>query len=148
MATTITLRYPTGSTDIYAYYVGRTLANYVADKVLFVEGTGPDTGLYTATVDETKGTQIVAFVGATQPGSWAEAIAGVSWEIVSAGIPTDIDGYTFTEAQRLMLAAMVGPITGGGTGTNVIKGADESKARITGTYDNLGNRTVTDLDAT
>lgn len=59
-----------------------------------------------------------------------------------------IDGYTFTEAQRLMLAAMVGPITGGGTGTNVIKGADESKARITGTYDSLGNRTQTEIDAT
>lgn len=91
MATTITLRYPTGSTDIYAYYVGRTLANYVADKVLFVEGTGPDTGLYTATVDETKGTQIVAFVGATQPASWEDAVVGVEWDLLIEAIKADAD---------------------------------------------------------
>lgn len=76
------------------------------------------------------------------------ASLALSYVVWAEEIQVDIDGYTFTEAQRLMLAAMVGPITGGGTGTNVIKGADESKARITGTYDNLGNRTVTDLDAT
>ncbi len=147
MATTITLRHPTGSTDIYAYYVGQTLADYVADKAIFVEGTGPDSGLYTAVVDETKGTSIVAFVGATQPASWAEALTGVSWD-VATGLPSDIDGYTFTEAQRLMLATLRGAITGGGTGENQIYAADGSKVRITATYDDLGNRTITDADAT
>lgn len=79
---TITLTgYPSGATDVYAYYVGQSLASYVADKVLFIEGTGPDTGLYTATVDESKGTSIVAFVGAAQPASWAEALVGVSWDL-------------------------------------------------------------------
>lgn len=73
--------YPSGATDVYAYYVGQTLASYATDKVLFVEGTGPDTGLYTATVDESKGTSIVAFVGAAQPASWAEALVGVSWDL-------------------------------------------------------------------
>lgn len=73
--------YPSGATDVYAYYVGQSLASYVADKVLFVEGTGPDTGIYFATVDETKGTNIVAFVGAAQPASWTEALVGVSWDL-------------------------------------------------------------------
>jgi hypothetical protein len=92
MATTITLRgYPTGAVDVYAYYLDQSLDDYVADKVLFVEGSGSDLGKYTAVVDETKGTQIVAFVGATQPASWADALPGVGWDLIIASIKADAD---------------------------------------------------------
>jgi hypothetical protein len=63
MSTLITVDpYPTGVTDLYAYYRSQSLANYVANKVLFVEKPSPDLGLYEATVDESKGTDIRAFV--------------------------------------------------------------------------------------
>lgn len=90
MATTITLRgYPTGAVDVYAYYLDQSLDDYVSDKVLFVEGSGSDLGKYTAVVDETKGTQIVAFVGATQPASWADALPGVGWDLLIESIKAD-----------------------------------------------------------
>ncbi len=89
--TPITLEYPTGSTDLYAYYVGRTLASYVADKVLFVERSAPDLGIYDATVDETKGTSLRLFVGATQPASWEAAVVGVTWDLLLAAIKADAD---------------------------------------------------------
>ncbi len=92
----ITLEYPTGSTDLYAYYVGRTLANYVADKVLFVERSAPDLGIYDATVDETKGTSLRLFVGATQPASWEDAVVGVGWDLLLAAFKADADLGTAT----------------------------------------------------
>lgn len=100
--------YPSGATDVYAYYVGQSLGNYVADKVLFVEGTGPDTGLYTATVDESKGTSIVAFVGAAQPASWADALVDVSWDLSNAIIQSRTD---LLGTGTIMLSA---PVSGDG----------------------------------
>ncbi len=94
--TPITLEYPTGSTNLYAYYVGRTLASYVADKVLFVERSAPDLGIYDATVDETKGTSLRLFVGATQPASWADAVVGVGWDLLLAAFKADADLGTAT----------------------------------------------------
>lgn len=82
MATQISaLGYTSGVTDLYAYYVEQSLANYVADKVLFVEGTGTDAGRYFASVDESKGTSIVAFRGATQPSGWDQAVPTLGWEL-------------------------------------------------------------------
>lgn len=59
----------------------------------------------------------------------------------------DIDGYTLEQAQKLILAALAGKISGGGTTTNTIKAADGSKDRITATVDASGNRTSLTLDA-
>ena len=87
----ITLEYPTGSTDLYAYYVGRTLASYVADKVLFVERAAPDLGIYDATVDESKGTSLRLFIGATQPASWADAVVGLTWDLLLEAIKDKTD---------------------------------------------------------
>jgi len=60
----------------------------------------------------------------------------------------DVDGYDMTEAMRLLLAVNAGELSGGGTTTNIIRAADDSKPRITATVDKLGNRTVLTLDAT
>lgn len=60
----------------------------------------------------------------------------------------NIDGYTLEESQKLALAALTGVVSGGGTTENVIKAADNSKTRITGTVDANGNRTAVVLDAT
>ncbi len=92
MATQISaLGYTSGVTDLYAYYVEQSLANYVADKVLFVEGTGADAGRYFATVDESKGTSIVAFRGATQPSGWDQAVPTLAWDLIIAAIKADAD---------------------------------------------------------
>ena len=106
MATTITLRgYPTGAVDVYAYYLDQSLDDYVADKVLFVEGSGSDLGKYTAVVNETKGKQIVAFVGATQPASWADALPGVGWDLIIESIKADPDLGTAGLIANAQLAA-------------------------------------------
>lgn len=62
--------------------------------------------------------------------------------------PTDVDGYTLQEAMRIAVAALAGKVSGGGTTTNTIRAADDSKARITATVDSSGNRTALTLDAT
>lgn len=108
---TITLTgYESGATDLYAYYLDQSLDDYVADKAPFTEGSGSDLGKYTAVVDETKGTQIVAFVGATQPASWAEALVGVSWDLLIAAIKADpdlgtSDGGLVAEVNKIPRAA-------------------------------------------
>ena len=117
--TPITLEYPTGSTDLYAYYVGRTLASYVADKVLFVERSAPDLGIYDATVDESKGTSLRLFVGATQPASWADAVVGVGWDLLLAAFKADADlgtatgGLVSNAAQVLNVQRAAAPVTAG-----------------------------------
>lgn len=60
----------------------------------------------------------------------------------------DIDGYTLEDAMKLMLAAMAGKLSGGGTTTITIRAADDSKTRITATVDASGNRSTLTLDAT
>jgi hypothetical protein len=62
--------------------------------------------------------------------------------------PIDADGLDLEEAMRIALAALAGKVSGGGTSTNVIKAADDSKTRITATVDANGNRTAITLDAT
>lgn len=60
----------------------------------------------------------------------------------------NIDGYTLEEAQRIILAALAGAVSGGGTTTNTIAAADGSKTRISATVDTSGNRSSLTLDAT
>lgn len=68
----------TSGQTIYAYPHGVTLANWATSRVLATEGTSPDLGRYSVTVDDAVGTQWELFVGATQPGSWAESIGAFS----------------------------------------------------------------------
>lgn len=51
------------------------------------------------------------------------------------------------EAARLILAAIAGKSTGGGTATITFRDVADSKARITATVDGSGNRTAVTLDA-
>lgn len=66
-------------------------------------------------------------------------------QILAAG---DIDGYAIEAALKLVLAACAGKSSGAGTGTEAIRAADDSKARITATVDSDGNRLAVTLDST
>ena len=65
-------------------------------------------------------------------------------QVLAAG---DIDGFSLEEACKLILA-MAGKLSGAGTTQNVMRAADDSKARITATVDSIGNRTAVTFDAT
>lgn len=83
--------------------------------------------------------------GVVLDGDVSADTAAVAAAVLAAG---NIDGYTLEESQKLLLAAFTGVLSGGGTTENVIKAADGSKTRITGTVDSNGNRTAVVLDAT
>lgn len=72
-------------------------------------------------------------------------ISEISEAVMAAG---DIDGYSFEETQKLILAASVGVLAGAATNSVTIEAADGSKVRITATVDADGNRTVVVLDVT
>lgn len=75
--------YATGVTDLYAFPVGKSLADWSTYRVLFTEGTDDDTELYTATVDTANGTNWVVFEGATQPASWGGALKGLVFNLLT-----------------------------------------------------------------
>lgn len=107
---TIRLTAPTGTTDWYAYYRGRTLASYVADAVQFVEKAAPDLGEYEASVDETKGTSLLLFSGATQPASWEDAEPGVEWDLTGE-LATAAATAAALDASKIQRSAS--PVTAG-----------------------------------
>lgn len=126
-----------------AAYVAWNDANYAAYRIAATE-TGAS-GRFPVPTPPSDATRYeFRFRGASL------ALSGVEWTGVDASASTgsglDIDGYNLEQSMRLQLAALCGAITGGGTGTNEIKAADGSKTRITATYDEYGNRTITDVD--
>lgn len=58
-----------------------------------------------------------------------------------------VDGATLREWFRLSGAAILGKLSGAGTGIEVFRALDDSKVRITATVDALGNRTLIVTDA-
>lgn len=67
------------------------------------------------------------------------AVAGdVSSSLMSQPIET---GFSFKDAMRLMLSAMAGKVSGGGTSSVTIRNVADTKSRITATVDSNGNRT-------
>lgn len=60
----------------------------------------------------------------------------------------DVDGFTVEGTLKLLLAALAGKVSGGGTTTITIRAADDSKSRIVATVDTASNRTALTLDAT
>lgn len=82
-------------------------------------------------------------IDATIDGTGMEA--GALAAILAAG---DIDGYSLEEALKLGLAVLAGEVSGAGTGTILIRAADDSKVRLTATTTAEGNRTALTLDAT
>lgn len=73
-----------------------------------------------------------------------DAVTEIKNAIFAGG---SIDGYTLEQSQRLILSAAVGKVSGGGTGTIVVRAANDSKDRITATGDSNGNRFTVTLDA-
>lgn len=59
----------------------------------------------------------------------------------------DIDGYSLEEALKLVLSALAGKVSGGGTTEITFRAADDSKDRIVATVTSAGNRTSITLDA-
>lgn len=64
---------------------------------------------------------------------------------LAAGVET---GLTLRQTLRLMAAVMVGKVSGAGTGTEVFRDVNDTKARVTATVDLDGNRTAITRDAT
>lgn len=76
MAKQVSLTRQPGLT-IYAFpdrASGYSLADWTTHRVLLTEGTGANTGHYTASLDESKSQLWWAFVGATQPADWDDEI--------------------------------------------------------------------------
>lgn len=84
---------------------------------------------------------ILTDTGTTLP----TTISGIPDLTLAAG---DIDGFSLENAQKIALAAVAGKLSGAATSTNIIRAADDSKARITATVDADGNRTAITLDGT
>ena len=57
-------------------------------------------------------------------------------------LPSAVDGKTLTEWFQIVGAMAAGDLSGAGTGTEVLKGLDNTTTRITATVDGSGNRTV------
>lgn len=57
-----------------------------------------------------------------------------------------IDGYTFEEALRIVLAALAGKVDGGGTTSIAIRDVQDTKDRISATVTAVGDRTAVTLD--
>jgi len=55
---------------------------------------------------------------------------------------------SLSEALRIILAALAGKLSGGGTTTRYIRDVADTKPRITATIDTSGNRTAVTLDGT
>lgn len=79
-------------------------------------------------------------------GAAITALNNISVADIFAG--GDIDGFTFEESQKIQLGALGGKLSGAGTATEIIRAADDSKARITAIVDAAGNRTAITLDGT
>ena len=97
-------------------------------------------GANTTTPDNTGIANILTDTSTTLPA----LINAVPDATLAAGA---IDGFTLEETQKILMAAMAGKVSGGGTTNMVFRAADDSKARVTATVDSNGNRTVITLDA-
>lgn len=71
---------------------------------------------------------------------------GVGNALRSSGY-CDVDGYSFEEAARILLAALAGKLSGAATTTVTIRDANDTTNRIVATVDSDGNRSAVTLDA-
>lgn len=74
MSTPVSFTYTTGQT-LYAFPDGVSLATWSTNRVALTEGSSPNTGRYSASLDEDTATLWRVFSGASQPASWDLAIA-------------------------------------------------------------------------
>ena len=86
---------------------------------------------------ETSAAYITTAVGGSGPS--AESIAAATWAKLIDGIPA-------SQLQALFASALLGKVSGAGTGTEVFRDLGDTKDRITSTVDANGNRTSVVLD--
>lgn len=66
-----------GLTDVCAMPANDSLANYAASCVPMIESAAPDTGLYSAVLDDTVSDTWYIFNSAAQPADWSSSIARI-----------------------------------------------------------------------
>lgn len=88
---------------------------------------------------------VTSLPGAYPPGSAGALLGGVSSETWKTLIES---GYTAEELLRLLVAALVGKASGGGTTNIAFRSLGDSKDRIAMTVDADGNRSAVSIDAT
>lgn len=72
MAKTVSLTRTPGLT-VYAFPADLSLATWTTNRIFLTEGTGANTGRYTASLDETVSNLWYFFEGASQPANWSLA---------------------------------------------------------------------------
>ena len=63
---------------LYAFPRSFVFSSWSTGKVFIPESTAPNTGRYTATLDDSVDTEWAIFVGATQPANWDTEIGSIS----------------------------------------------------------------------
>jgi hypothetical protein len=79
----------------YAFPADQSLSTWTTFRVAFSEGSNPDTGRYSGTVDDANGSLWYVFSGASQPSHWGQATAtfdadiqaGVTIPVVQVPVP-------------------------------------------------------------
>lgn len=100
-----------------------------------LNGTIIDTGVQVER--KTSAAYVTTSVGGSGPS--AESIAAATWAKLIDGIPA-------SQLQALFASALLGKVSGAGTGTEVFRDLGDAKDRITSTVDANGNRTSVVLD--
>jgi hypothetical protein len=80
--------------------------------------------------------------------SGAVSATALASDAVDEILDEPVEGsLTLRQAVRIVLAALAGKASGGGTSTITFRDVADAKARITATVDGNGNRTAITLDA-
>jgi hypothetical protein len=77
---------------LYAFPRSFVFSSWSSGKVFIPESTAPNTGRYTATLDDSIDTEWAIFVGSSQPASWDNEIGSISLDSVVVNIQPSI-GY-------------------------------------------------------
>ncbi len=134
----------------------------LASSILDAAGIRSAVGLASANldtqlsaVDDYLDTEIAAIKAKTDLIPASPAAIGSAMTLSNAGIDAIFDrtagvetGTTVRESLRVMLAALVGKVSGAATTTVTIRDAADSKNRIVATVDADGNRSAVTLDKT
>jgi hypothetical protein len=128
-------------------YVGANYATY--DVAATEQGSS---GFYTANMPALAAGQYSVLAKERAGGAPAESdrtigTGSVLWSGTRIIGPGSVDGYTFEEAQRLILAASAAKLAGAATPTVTIRDAADTKDRIVASVDVDGNRLAVTLDA-
>jgi hypothetical protein len=116
----VSITRPAGQT-LYAFpdlTGGFSLADWTVHRVQLVEGTGANTGIYTAQLDETKWTLWRVFSGESQPANW-----GISFAFFDLADQVDLN----TLLNRTDAGAVVfsnAPVAQDGTLSEIVIGDD------------------------